>query len=128
MKYNAEQLGALRKALLCILTNGAWLVPFGLCCNLTYHKVVLDYNYGGSSELYAAHIDGYDFVDTESIDWPHAMKDRTGKLCARFVPHNPGEGLWEGGNLEMRQNLIKYLLGRLAHHESLLRGGVALAG
>lgn len=126
MKYNAEQLGALRKALLCILTNGATREPFGLCCNLMYHKVILDYNANGRE--YTDHIDGYDFVATESIDWPHAKKEGDGRLCAWFVPYNPGEGFWEGGNLEMRQNLIQYLLGRVAHHESLRRGGVALAG
>lgn len=125
MKYNAEQLGVLRKVLLCILTNGATLEQFGLCCNLTHHKMMVDYNYEVRG---AEHIDGYDFVATESIDWPHAMKDGDGKLCAWFVPYNPGEGLWESDNLKMRQNLIQYLLGRLAHHESLLRGGVALAG
>lgn len=70
----------------------------------------------------------YDFVADEADGWPHAMRSDVGELLDWFVPKTSGQKLWEGDNLKMRQNLIQYLLGRVAHHEAMLRGGVALAG
>lgn len=120
-KYNQAELGAVRKALLAILGGDIPKPHFGLCCNLNSLLWLVHFA-GGPS------VDGYGFVAEESQDWPHAIRHEDGTLLNWFVPRNPVESLWEGDNLKMRQNLIQYLLGRVAHHESMLRGGVALAG
>lgn len=126
MMYSQAQLGALRAALLDIIANGPGREGFGLCYNLTYHPHIDAYNYQIEGEN-PPHLDGDEFVEAEAQDWPHARKNEHGKLLDWFVPRNPLQGIWEGDNLKMRQNLIQYLLGRVAHHESLLRGGIALA-
>lgn len=110
-RYTQEQLAAFRKALLSILNNGPIYESYGLCMNLDSAKA-----------------DGYAFVSNEARDWPHALRREDGNLCDWFVPRDRACGLWEGANMKMRQTLIQYLLGRVAHHEAMLRGGVALAG
>ena len=115
LKYTQAELGAYRKALLRLLSEGPTSDDKGVCYNL---NVILE-----DQVMYC----GYDFVAAEAYGWPHALYYKDGRLCDYFVPHQYG-GLWCGENLKMRQNLIKYLLGRVAHHESMLRGGVALAG
>lgn len=120
-KYTQAELGAVRKALLAILGGDITEPRLGLCCNL--HSLLWTVYYDGGPN-----VDGYTFVAEESQDWPHAIRREDGTLPDWFVPQNPVESLWEGENLKRRQNLIKYLLGRVAHHESMLRGGVALAG
>lgn len=122
MMYSQAQLGALRKALYAILDDGPSRGDFGLCYNLTYHPHVVAYNCENPQ-----HLEGYEFVEAEAQDWPHARKNEHGTLLDWFVPRTPLQGMWEGDNLKMRQNLIQYLLGRVAHHGSLLRGGIALA-
>lgn len=119
-KYTQEQLGRFRKALLGLLQDGPHNAEYGVCYNL-------------NTSIRSAHADaswfsGYDFVAEEAVDWPHAIKNEAGTLHEYFVPSKVRQGLWEGDNLKMRQNLIQYLLGRVAHHEAMLRGGVALAG
>ena len=123
-KYTQEQLGLLRKALLAILAGDECKPAFGLCCNLTYHLHMLKF----SDSICGQCVCGYAFVSDEAEEWPHAIRGEDGTLLDWFVPKTPEHGLWEGENLKMRQNLIQYLLGRVAHHEALLRGGVALAG
>lgn len=115
-KYTQAELGAYRKALLRLLSEGPTRDDKGVCYNL---NVILE-----EPAMYR----GYDFVHAEAYDWPHALYYDDGRLRDYFVPHLSGLGLWSGDNLKMRQNLIQYLLGRVAHHESMLRGGVALAG
>lgn len=114
-KYTQAELGAYRKALLRLLSEGPIETSMGVCYNL--NKML----------VYPAMYCGYDFVSEEAYGWPAAMYYDDGRLRDYFVPHTYG-GLWEGENLKMRQNLIQYLLGRVAHHEAMLRGGVALAG
>jgi hypothetical protein len=114
-KYAQAELGAYRKALLRLLSEGPIDTSKGVCYNLS---TMLE-----DPVRYC----GYDFVAAEAYDWQHALYYSDGKLCDYFVPHTYG-GLWVGENLKMRQNLIQYLLGRVAHHEAMLRGGVALAG
>lgn len=114
-KYTQAELGAYRKALLRLLQEGPTCDDNGVCYNL---NVILE-----DPVMYC----GYVFVDAEAYGWPHALYYEDGRLHDYFVPDNGGE-LWYGDNLKMRQNLIQYLLGRVAHHEAMLRGGVALAG
>ena len=120
-KYNQAELGAVREALLAILGGYIPEPHFGLCCNL--HSLLRQVHFDGGPN-----VDGYTFVAEESQDWPHAIRREDGTLPDWFVPGNPVESLWDGENLKMRQNLIQYLLGMVAHHEAMLRGGVALAG
>lgn len=119
-KYTQAELGRFRKGLLNLLQDGPTSVGYGygVCYNLNFKLSLLpEFEWGV----------GYDFVSDEAEEWPHAMRNDGGKLLDWFVPVTPEQGLWEGENLKMRQNLIQYLLGRVAHHEALLRGGVALA-
>lgn len=118
-KYTQEALGRFRKGLLNLLQDGPAEVGFGVCRNLnTELSTMPEFVWGV----------GYDFVSDEAEEWPHAMRNDAGELLDWFVPKTHGHGLWEGDNLKMRQNLLQYLLGRVAHHEAMLRGGVALAG
>ena len=119
-KYTQAALGRFRAVLLKLLFDGPSDAGFGVCYNL-------------NTELLAMHefehgVVGYNFVSDEAEEWPHAMRSDVGRLLDFFVPETLGRGIWEGDNLKMRQNLIQYLLGRVAHHEAMLRGGVALAG
>ena len=118
-KYTQAELGRFRNGLLNMLQDGPFDEGFGVCRNLNYElRTMPEFEWGV----------GYDFVADEAEEWPHAMRNDAGKLLDWFVPVTPKQGMWEGENLKMRQNLIQYLLGRVAHHEALLRGGVALAG
>ena len=116
--YTQAALGRFRAGLLNLLQDGPADVKFGVCHNLNAELSMPEFEWGV----------GYDFVHDEAEEWPHALRDYDGELLDWFVPVTPGQGVWEGENLKMRQNLIQYLLGRVAHHEALLRGGVALAG
>lgn len=117
-KYTQAALGRFRKGLLKLLSDGPSYECYGVCYNLNLElRTMPEFEYG----------EAYDFVASEACDWPHSLHDADGNLLSYFVPNKRG-GLWEGDNLKMRQNLIQYLLGRVAHHESMLRGGVALAG
>ena len=118
-KYTQAELGRFRKGLLNLLQDGPTNDRYGVCRNLnTELSAMPDFEWGV----------GYDFVSDEAEEWPHALRNDAGRLLDWFVPVTPEQGIWEGENLKMRQNLIQYLLGRVAHHEALLRGGVALAG
>lgn len=121
-KYSQAELGRFRKGLLNLLQYGPADRNYGVCYNLNAElRTMPEFVWGAA----------YDFVSDESQEWPHAkryaMRYEDGRLLDYFVPDKAGE-LWYGENLKMRQNLIQYLLGRVAHHESMLRGGVALAG
>ena len=117
-KYTQAQLGRFRKGLLKLLQDGPSYESYGVCYNLDFElRTMPEFERG----------EAYDFVDAEAAGWPHARRYEDGCLLDYFVPDQAGE-LWYGENLKMRQNLIKYMLGRVAHHESMLRGGVALAG
>jgi hypothetical protein len=59
-------------------------------------------------EGYIRLICAYDFVYYNSRGWKHHSGNDN---CP--VPHVEGVGLWEGENLEMRQDLCKYLLAKL---------------
>jgi len=122
-KYTQAQLGVLRKALLAILAGDVPKPAYGLCGNLTYHTHVVEFN----GRTCGWSVGGYEFVAEEAKEWPHAIRGEDGELRDWFVPLTRGQGMWEGENLKRRQNLIQYLLGRVAHHEAMLRGGVALA-
>lgn len=117
-KYTQAALGRFRKGLLKLLQDGPSEEGFGVCRNLNNELRAMPEFYWGEA---------YDFVADEAEEWPHARRYEDGRLQDYFVPDQAGE-LWEGANLKMRQNLMQYLLGRVAHHEALLRGGVALAG
>lgn len=118
-KYTQAELGRYRAGLLKMLKYGPSDAGFGVCRNLNNElRALPEFEWG----------EAYDFVSEEAEEWPHAMRNDAGKLLDWFVPVTPEQGLWEGENLKMRQNLIQYLLGRVAHHEALLRGGVAFAG
>lgn len=118
-KYTQAALGRFRKGLLKLLQDGPSYAEFGVCKNLnTELSTMPEFVWGAA----------YDFVYDEADEWPHALRNDAGRLLDYFVPVTPEQGLWEGENLKMRHNLIQYLLGRVAHHEALLRGGVALAG
>ena len=132
-KYTQAALGRFRKGLLKLLQDGPSDEDCGVCWNLKAElKTMPEFEWG----------EAYDFVFYESQEWPHAMRRKDGALRDYFVPYHDGvqavlddhpysmrpRRYWEGENLKMRQNLIQYLLGRVAHHESMLRGGVALAG
>lgn len=114
-KYTQAELGAYRKALLRLMQEGPTCDDKGVCYNL---NVILEE---------PARYSGYYFVAAEAKDWPHALHHEDGSLMDYFVPDQGGR-FWHGDNLKLRQNLIRYLLGRVAHHEAMLRGGVALAG
>lgn len=114
-KYTQAELGAYRKALLRLLSEGPIDASKGVCYNL---NIMLE-----DPAMYC----GYDFVAEEAVEWPHALHHEDGRLRDYFVPQHSPE-LWYGESLKMRQNLIQYLLGRVAQHEAMLRGGVALAG
>jgi len=117
-KYTQAALGRFRKGLLKLLFDGPSYEGYGVCYNLNAElRTMPEFEWG----------EAYDFVDSEACDWPHALHDEKGCLRNYFVPDRGGE-LWHGENLKMRQSLIQYLLGRVAHHEAMLRGGVALAG
>lgn len=117
-KYTQAALGRFRKGLLKLLQDGPSNASFGVCYNLNFEvRTMPEFEWG----------EAYDFVAAEAYDWPHALHCADGSLPDYFVPDQDGE-LWYGENLKMRRNLIQYLLGRVAHHESMLRGGVALAG
>ena len=117
-KYTQAELGRFRKGLLNLLQDGPTIEGYGVCSNLNRELWAMpEFEWGVA----------YDFVAEEAEDWPHAMRDDAGKLRDWFVPETHGQGLWEGENLKLRQNLIRHLLGRVAHHEAMLRGGVALA-
>jgi hypothetical protein len=117
-KYTQAKLGRFRKGLLKLLQDGPSYEGYGVCYNLNAElRTMPEFEWG----------DAYDFVDSEAYDWPYALYDEDGCLLSYFVPDRGGEP-WHGENLKMRQNLIQYLLGRVAHHEAMLRGGVALAG
>jgi len=117
-EYTQAALGRFRKGLLKLLFDGPSNASYGVCYNLNFElRTMPEFKCG----------EAYDFVDSEAYDWPHALHDEDGCLLSYFVP-DQGGGLWEGENLKMRQNLIQYLLGRVTHHEAMLRGGVALAG
>lgn len=132
-KYTQAALGRFRKGLLKLLQDGPSNVDYGVCYNLnTELSTMPEFVWGVA----------YDFISDEAQDWPHAMRREDGMLLDYFVPYYSGvcavvdedpdpaqpREYWEGENLKMRKNLIQYLLGRVAHHEALLRGGVALAG
>jgi len=117
-EYTQAALGRFRKGLLKLLFDGPSNEDYGVCYNLNFElRTMPEFEWG----------EAYDFVDSEAYYWPHALHDEEGSLLNYFVPDKGGE-LWRGANLKMRQNLIQYLLGRVAHHEAMLRGGVALAG
>ena len=117
-KYTQAALGRFRKGLLKLLQDGPSAGWMGVCYNLDFELSTMPgFEYG----------EAYDFVDTEAAGWPHARRYEDGRLLDYFVPDQAGE-LWEGENLKMRHNLIQHLLNRVAHHEAMLRGGVALAG
>lgn len=118
-KYTQAELGYLRKGLLKLLQDGPSDADLGVCRNLDNELRALP-EFGDG--------EAYDFVAEEAEEWPYAMRGYSGKLLDWFVPVTPGQGMWEGENRYMRQDLIEYLLGRVAHHEALLRGGVAIAG
>lgn len=118
-KYTQAELEGFRKGLLNLLQDGPSNVEFGVCHNLNNELRDMPEIWRGAA---------YYFVAAEADGWPHAMRSDAGKLLDWFVPGTPEQGLWEGENLKMRQNLMHYLLCRVAHHEALLRGGAALAG
>lgn len=118
LKYTQAELGRFRKGLLTLLQDGPSHDGYGVCYNLNCAlRAMPEFEWGVA----------YDFVANEAKEWPHALRYEDGRLYDYFVPDNGGE-LWYGENLKMRQNLIQYLLGRVAHHEAIMRVGVALAG
>lgn len=105
-KYTQKYLATFRKALLTLLHSGPIDPYYGVCQNLD--TLVRKPGYSG-----------YAFVTDEAVNWPHALKYEDGMLCPYFVPDTPE--LWAGEGLELRKDLIQYLLGRVAHHEELLK-------
>lgn len=77
---------------------------FGVCGNLASLARPVD--------------DVYTFVHENAADWPHAMywgddegvPDLAGTLKDCFVPDVEGVGLWEGANLDLRLDLIEFLI------------------
>ena len=116
-KYTQAQLGRFRKGLLKLLQDGPSNVDYGVCYNLDFElRTVPEYEW----------YDAYAFVDAEAAGWSHARLYEDGRFMDYFAVQDKDGELWEGENLKMRKNLIQYLLGRVAHHEAMLRGGVAL--
>lgn len=63
-------------------------------------------------------IDAYEFVHENAADWTHAMywgdDDGVGYIAGTpkdfFVPDVEGVGKWEGANLDLRLDLIEFLI------------------
>ena len=62
--------------------------------------------------------DAYEFVREYADDWAHAMHwgddegvgSLAGTLKDYFVPHTSGYSFWEGPNLDLRLDLIEFLI------------------
>lgn len=90
------------------LGHGVARPHVGVCGNL---KNVLSMMEG----LCVGYLDAYQWVPEHSTEWEHAewcdsYPDEPPSLMAYFVPHTPGFGMWEGPNLELRIDLIDYLI------------------
>lgn len=76
---------------------------FGICHNLT----------ALSTAAAGRRVDAYDLLELISWKWPLARTyDVDGMAFPHeyFVPHVSGFGLWEGPNLECRQDLLGFVV------------------
>lgn len=73
---------------------------------------------GNLDSLVCYPTDAYEFVREYAYDWTHAMywgdDDGVGYLAGTlkdyFVPDGEGVGRWEGANLDLRLELIEFLI------------------
>lgn len=73
---------------------------------------------GNLDSLIGHQTDAYEFVREYADDWTHAMRwgdgegvgYRAGTLKDYFVPDVEGVGQWQGPNLDLRLDLIKFLI------------------
>ena len=101
-KYTLDELARVRAALLRLLSGDIMRPDLGVCGNL---HCMLERDPGG-----------YSFVQVAAVGWPHATYGDD--YYGYFVPHVDSYGLWEGVNLEMRKDLIQYLLGAVTRFEN----------
>lgn len=106
-KYTKEQLQAFKAAFL-IVKSMAEEAPdhlkYGVCFNTEELLITVSPTFGYGFT--------YNAVDALAQDWPHARKSADGTLLAYFVPFVQGYGFWQGPNLEMRLDLLDYLIAK----------------
>ena len=98
--YSLPEKKHILKGLLQLSTSGPVRSTLGVCANLNILIESLDLN-------------GYDVVTQFAWDWPKALRDDAGKLYDYFVPDTPDSYLWEDTNLELRNELLDFLIDKL---------------
>lgn len=108
--YTKEQLTVAKDILLNLISDRRELsfAGCGICFNLTHKMCHLD-------------IDGYEIVNYFGHMWPSNTFDQNneddyGYVC---VERDYGFGLWEGTNLSLRMDLMKFIVSKI---DELLEG------
>lgn len=104
---NAKLMQALRGGIADIAMTGPKWDSTGLCDNLELAVEERGF-FGGVA---------YDVVAAAAHTWEYTVRDEQGKPKDYFVPHCHGEELWEGVNLELREDLMRHVLNWLSSLE-----------
>ena len=107
--YSKEELQMFKDAFLVVKGKALTcpeLLSSGVCYNADeYLKSI------GQKEAYDDTV--YQAINVLATGWPHGKTlFNSSTLLAYFVPHTPGYGKWEGPNLEMRLDLMYYLIAK----------------
>ena len=104
--YTKEQLNVAKNILLSLISEDRKFHNqcYGICWNANYHPI------NGSEDHL---VNMYHVVDELSVGWEHHSGAKSYP-----IPHIKGNK-WEGKNLELRIDLMKYIVGKI---DELLEG------
>ena len=107
--YSKEALQMYKEAFLVVKDKALTcpeLLSWGVCYNAEEYLMGL-----GQKEANACSV--YEAINVLAKYWPHARKfPESDHLYAYFVPFTRSYGRWEGPNLEMRLDLLDYLIAK----------------
>lgn len=107
--YSKEELQMYKEAFL-VVKDKALTCPellfYGVCYNADEYLTSIGQKEANDSRVYEA-------INVLASHWPHARKfPESYHLYAYFVPFTRSYGRWEGPNLEMRLDLLDYLIAK----------------
>ena len=111
MKYTKEQLNIAKNILLSLISEDRKIddANYGICFNASRHPINKYDEWSGDCL-----VSMYDVVDKLSVGWEHHSG-----LVPYPIPYIEGNK-WEGKNLELRIDLMKYIVSKI--DELLERG------
>ncbi len=103
MKYTKEQLNVAKNILLSLISEDRKIYDYyGICFNADCHPTNKYDIWSGDCLVSMCHV-----VEELSVGWEHHSGDRLFP-----IPHTKGNK-WEGKNLELRIDLMKYIVSKI---------------